>query len=477
MRTLFFWPCRIRVSHPDFVDSFETNNTQQRPGRLVHKLVNEESSSVSPPTLPVLPEPMVLRSVHKLKNPEKRKGATATAPQKRKKKSSSSSSKEGHNDDSSDQMMKKKKKPRHEETTTMTKAKTTTKGGGRRKKDPFTTVEVDVKLPDYIVNDPEFWTQTIVRNYRHTASYWPVASNNDGPPAATALASIETCFAAHQYYMDGLTFSSNSDDEPYLYILTESAAVTPRVGHVACQDGDENMPFDYLNLVHCLPYGESWLLSGGNLEYLTKTERQGMNNGTKPFWKLLAVLAGRLDVQWNEDGTFVDPLDRPHDCFDFLLAKAQPVDRLHDKKDILSRLKERRIVLVDTSLFPIFQGGSKTHHTNKETGTPYYTNSNYLKANNLINLHLHTCWTYYAKVMMEQHRPRNVLVLSKTLERVIGKADLVNTVQAYGGRYHNARVHPSTTLSNENRAVELKAIREIVRQSMPRRSTRHRRTK
>jgi hypothetical protein len=152
--------------------------------------------------------------------------------------------------------------------------------------------------------------------------------------------------------MDGMKFSSNLDDESYLYILTESAAATPQVGNVACQGGDENMPFDYLNLVHCLPYGKSWLLSGGNLEDLTKTEHQGMKNGTKPFWKLLAVLAGRLDVQWNEDSTVVDPLEQPHNCFDFLLAKAQPVDRLNDKKDILSRLKERRIVLVDTSLFP-----------------------------------------------------------------------------------------------------------------------------
>jgi hypothetical protein len=107
------------------------------------------------------------------------------------------------------------------------------------------------------------------------------------------------------------------------------------------------MPLDYLNLVHCLPYGESRLLSGGNLDALTKTERQGMKNGTFPFWKLLTVLAGRLDVATNEDD---DPLN-------FLTAKVNRNDRLPDKKDILSRLKVHRIALVDASLAPIFKGG------------------------------------------------------------------------------------------------------------------------
>jgi hypothetical protein len=217
-----------------------------------------------------------------------------------------------------------------------------------------------------------------------------------------------------------------------------------------------------LNLVHCLPYGESWLLSGGHLNALTKTERLGMKNGTVAFWKLLAVLAGRLDVATNEDD---DPLDRPHDCFNFLTAKANRDDRLRDKKDILSRLKERRIALVDASLVPIFKGGNRTFHKNKTTGLPYYTSTNYLKEHKLTDLHFRTCWTYYAKIMIEQHRPRHVLILSKTLERAIGKNEIMNTVQAYGGRYHDVRIHPSTTLTNEKRAIELMAIREIVQHS------------
>jgi hypothetical protein len=98
-----------------------------------------------------------------------------------------------------------------------------------------------------------------------------------------------------------------------------------------------------------------------------------MKNGTFPFWKLLTVLAGRLDVATNEDD---DPLI-------FLTAKVNRNDRLPDKKDILSRLKEHRIALVDASLAPIFKGGHRTFHKNKKTGLPYCTSTNYLKAHNL----------------------------------------------------------------------------------------------
>jgi hypothetical protein len=67
--------------------------------------------------------------------------------------------------------------------------------------------------------------------------------------------------------------------------------------------------------------------------------------------------------------------------------------------------------------------------------------------------------------MIKQHLPRHVLILSNTPERAIGKDEIVNTVQPYGGRYHDVRIHPSTTMTNEKRAVELNAIREIFRQN------------
>jgi hypothetical protein len=319
--------------------------------------------------------------------------------------------------------------------------------------------EANVDLPQNIVSHRDPLIQAIVQNYRHTASYWPTRdeSGNCIIEKARMMPPIETCLTAHYYYMAGVDRARKKKNKLHLLVLCESHAVTPCVGNVSCEGGQQNLPFDYLNLVHCLAYGEAWLLSGGNVDTLTPAERKGMNNGTLPFWKLLSVMAGLQDLR--DDGT--DPLDQ-EDCFDFLMAKANKEDRLQAKKNIFRLLKNRGISLMDVSLFPIYAGGWKEIHYNKQTNTPYYTNMSVLKKARLLDLHFRTCWLHYTKAILKELCPDNLIVLSKTIDRAIGARTIRENMEQHGGCYCGGRIHPSTNLTAVERLAELREIRSIV---------------
>lgn len=89
-------------------------------------------------------------------------------------------------------------------------------------------------------------------------------------------------------------------------IMAESHASTAAslVGE-PCVLGRELQSFHrHLNLVHCLSYGEPWMLPKVRLECLTPTIRRGIESGTQQFWRVMSALAGELDP-----GGVTDPLE------------------------------------------------------------------------------------------------------------------------------------------------------------------------
>lgn len=276
--------------------------------------------------------------------------------------------------------------------------------------------------------------------YREVKTYWP-----------TDLPDFEYILRPHNYYMEALDFIEN----PNLIVFCESHAKSPNVGAAKCK---EDMKFGYISLVHCLAYGELHLLSGGNLDSLEDAEKNSIARGTVQFWKLLSVLAGFQDADGQSD-----PLVS-NDCFSFLMARADKNTRVERKKAILQRLKERRIALVDASLFPIYQGSQRQDCVSK-AGNKYYTPMNPLKENKLEARHLRASWEHYASPLITCFKPRNVLILSKRLAAQAKNIEAILGTDESVGKYRGARIHPSTTINNEKRLEELKVIRQIATES------------
>lgn len=295
-----------------------------------------------------------------------------------------------------------------------------------------------VNIPEDQIDRSLPLIEQILDYYHQVAAYWP-----------SDMISFEKILRPHKYYMEALNFLH--DEQPNLIVFCESHANSPDVGEVECT---EHLPFGYVSLVHCLAYGESHLLSGGNLAGLRESEKKSIHKGTLNFWKLFSVLAGFQDVR--SDGT--DPLES-NDCFAFLMAGANRKERLSAKKTIIQRLKDRRIALVDASLFPIYHGAYREYCINKTTAKTYYTPMNPLKKKKLVSQHLKVSWKSYAKPLIDCFKPRNVLILSKGLGARAENRD--KTLSDYGGQYHGARIHPSAHMSNANRLAELAAIRKI----------------
>lgn len=63
----------------------------------------------------------------------------------------------------------------------------------------------------------------------------------------------------------------------------------------------------HINLVHCLSYGESWLLNQDDVSKLSKAEQQSVSRGTDQFWRVMAIFAGDCDVHDLPSGKY-DPL-------------------------------------------------------------------------------------------------------------------------------------------------------------------------
>ena len=203
-------------------------------------------------------------------------------------------------------------------------------------------------------------------------------------------------------------------------------------------DDDEHTT-GHLNLVHCLSYGESWLLEKHDDSNKDDNETTFKSKGTPPFWRLLATLAGQVDI---EDGK-EDPLDPYIEAwnngkgvsrtkadvatrmeqdhlrdtyqqlfFNIIGGKVKRKERVKHKVCILKTLQQRGIVFADVCPLPIYVAGGTKEAVNKKTGETYWTPSYKLSTREYKNV-VGAAWEHYAVPMIQELRPQRIVVLGK----------------------------------------------------------------
>jgi hypothetical protein len=185
--------------------------------------------------------------------------------------------------------------------------------------------------------------------------------------------------------------------------------------------------------------------------------------GTWKFWKVLSTLAGMADVRDNGD----DPLatrDTVKDAFQDVIGggsgkKTKRESRIRAKFQVLKKIKEKGIVLIDVSPFAIFMNGETVIRTNKKTGKEYYT-PKYKLSSKEYKAIICAAFETYSGPFLQDVKPKRVLFLGKSLEKAIGKMTIEKVVGSFGGTLLETMIHPSyNKFFGANAALSLQIVR------------------
>jgi len=149
--------------------------------------------------------------------------------------------------------------------------------------------------------------QRAINAHASISKIWPTDNDKIAP-----LEDVECCVLANAYIESWAptapSSSNNSNHNPAtetsdvrLLVLVESHAATHRQ-LTGTKLADPNLAellghLGHLNLVHCLTYGEFWLLTQMlKKEEMDATVLNGCKRGTPQFWRVLAALAGIVDT-------------------------------------------------------------------------------------------------------------------------------------------------------------------------------------
>jgi hypothetical protein len=316
---------------------------------------------------------------------------------------------------------------------------------------------------------------------------WP--KQNDTKPSlpGSSLYSL----LANEYYLDSthkMTMQSSETQHGIrILFLAESHGETPLpvLGKKIClgqfhepmqTDLLEMLPPDechgHINLVHCLSYGESWLLNPDNFSKLSKGEQKSVSIRTNQFWRVLAVMAGDCDISSlpteNGNNNYVyDPLlNENYDCSFKHVIGSESSDSarlscLKHKIRILSKLRERGITLADVCPVPIYSGvGNSIKRTNKKTGKEYTDRARKLMDSEKVRI-VKTCWEAYGQHLVEYYQPCVLVVLGIGVEKAIGCSTLHQCMNRLSGIYYGAMIHPSyNKCQGQNGLPPLRDIRD-----------------
>jgi hypothetical protein len=272
------------------------------------------------------------------------------------------------------------------------------------------------------------------------------------------VCSVETALLAHRYYMHHLP-----KGPVQLLVLAESHAATDEniVGLKQTKIGESQaIHLGHLNLVHCLSYGEPWILD--STEEIVE-QKNAVCRGTPQFWKLLSTLAGELEnCEFTENTS-------PAELFPHLVGGGlkERKNRLDAKARVFEKLKQRGVMFADVSPISIYTGGGKEMATNKTTGKEYWSYAKALgdKERKAI---LTTAWNEYAQHLVEHIRPRYLVILGKTTEKALGKKLLEKATKQLNIRLLPVLPSPSWNgvWKKDNMMPFLKTIRECSRQAL-----------
>ena len=137
-------------------------------------------------------------------------------------------------------------------------------------------------------------------------------------------------------------------------------------------------PTRFVRFVYCLGYGENKLL--------TKKRTDRKNTGTPQFWKIFSSC-----VSESEDNLGFNRILKTRTPNFFL--------RLRNKVEILQKMKDKGIWLLDASIVGLYGGGSKRYNTIKKI--------------------LEICWKSHIANIIEKSSSRHIIVIGKRVANVL----------------------------------------------------------
>jgi hypothetical protein len=163
------------------------------------------------------------------------------------------------------------------------------------------------------------------------------------------------------------------------HVYTDKNDIGRRCTQSILQKNLPNYPTPFVRFVYCLGYGEDALL--------TETATGRKNSGTPQFWKIFSSCVS----------------DNPNDlCFYKVLKTGTPSlsNRVRNKIEILRKMKEKGIWLLDSSIVGLY--GNKI----KQDPGVYA---------GIINI----CWNNYVGKLVEATKPKFVIIIGKGVEKIV----------------------------------------------------------
>ncbi|CAB9499288.1 expressed unknown protein [Seminavis robusta] len=139
-------------------------------------------------------------------------------------------------------------------------------------------------------------------------------------------------------------------------------------------------------------------------------------------------------------------------------------ERLQAKIDILERMEQRGIKLVDLTPVHIYLSSKTITKTNQEKGTTYTTRKAVIKGGPERAIIRHS-WEKYIKPYLATYRPHQIVVLGKSLRDLVQEKHIQQFTQSIGVEYLGTRNHPSHHFTREERIEEFNWIRRTANNS------------
>jgi hypothetical protein len=306
--------------------------------------------------------------------------------------------------------------------------------------------------------------QCAINAHAEIAAIWPKKETK------TDVCDKESAILANAHYVDGVP-----EGRVKLLVLAESHAKTDPSAlgmelkvHVDGLDTSTQRNLRHINLVHCLSYGEAWLLGEEQAGKVLKKQK-AISSGTPEFWKVMSILAGETDdkdLDTNDDlKTNFTHLQKGSKKGSKKNASKQQLERINNKVNVLKKMKDRGIVLADISPTAIYVGGGTKLVANKTTGKNYFTNNVTFPAKSKKAI-LRTAWDHYSRHIVEELRPDYLMILGVANYDAIGEAELLRVTNQIGTQLLPRIQHPSCSGKSAEKKPEMyRQIRDAAKKA------------
>jgi len=201
---------------------------------------------------------------------------------------------------------------------------------------------------------------------------------NQNVPPNTQIDSLEVVKQVEEYRQLWKPYKTN------VILLAESHVFTDRQDHeIWCNSSIlhaiiPNYPLPFVRFVYCLGYGED--------ELLTKRRTDGKNTGTPQFWKIFSscVAENENDLGFHK----------------ILKTKTSSlIRRLRNKIEVLQKMREKGIWLLDASIVGLYGSGNKNQAVIKRI--------------------LEICWKNHIADTIQETNPKHVIIIGKGVDDII----------------------------------------------------------